>query len=133
MTPVRLHFFKTKKVIELCKFSSGAREEFSLIKNFKRNHERQKIHDALARPLFRLRSPGVLHLVLQKSQLARRKMWVMNSIEHVTGAEALSLSPVIALSQWPQGHQWKANRSASPFYPQPSRIQSGKGDKSNHR
>lgn len=94
MTPVRLHFFKTKKVIELCKFSSGAREEFSLIKNFERNHERHKIHGAFARPLFRLWSPGVLHLVLQKSQLVRREMWVMNSNGHATIAKELSLSPV---------------------------------------
>jgi hypothetical protein len=34
MIPGRLHFFKTIKVMELYKFSFGAREEFSLIKNF---------------------------------------------------------------------------------------------------
>lgn len=58
---------------------------------------------------------------------------MMKSIDHVTEAEALSLSPGTALSQWPQGHQWKADPSASPFYPQPSHIPSGKGDKSSHR
>lgn len=53
-----------------------------------------------------------------------------SSIGHVTVNEALSLLPVTALTQWPQVHKDKANYPCLPFCPQPSCIQTEKGDKS---